>query len=70
MSNLQKSYGQNQQNKNGISGILYPLIYAKFILNLCKIYKKKMQWANFEQYTKKFILSNCPAHFCSFFGGK
>ena len=47
--------------KNVVRGSLYPLIPSNFMQNI-----RKIQWANFEQYIKKLILSNCSAHFCSF----
>ena len=54
----------NRQNenfpKNGVWASLYPLIPSKCMWNI-----KKIKWANLQQYTKKFIFSNCPAHFCS-----
>ena len=59
--------GQNRQNekfpKNGVWDRLYTLIPSNFMPNI-----KKIQWANFEEYTKKIILSNCSAHFCPFWG--
>ena len=59
--------GQNQQNQNfpnnDVWSSLYPLMPSNFMQNI-----KKIQWANFEQYTKKWILSNCSAHFCTFLG--
>ena len=47
--------------KNGIWGSLYHLMTSNSMQNI-----KKIQWHNFEQYTKKLILSNCSAHFCTF----
>ena len=38
-----------------------PLMVSNFMQNI-----KKIKWANFQQYTKKLILSICSAHFCSF----
>ena len=54
--------------KKGFRVNLYPLMVSNFMQNIKKIY-----WANIEQYTKKWILSNCSAHFCAFlpfFGAK
>ena len=43
--------------KNGVWGSLYPLMPSNFMQNM-----KKIQWANFEQYTKKVDIFQllCP----------
>ena len=52
--------------KNGAWGSLYHLMHSNFIQNI-----KKIQWANFEQYTKKLICLTAPSTFapvCPFWG--
>ena len=58
---LFSSFGENQNfSEKWCLGSLYPLMPPNFMQNI-----KKIEWANSEQYTKKLIFSNCPAHFCS-----